>query len=157
MVVTTEGLPLSTPQLPVLLAEGLLKAAVLLRLEVLGIFDPVGKVLLGHPVLGMIMGELIVDPMAELGGALIVGILQVGRDITEAALLDLGEGPVNCADSRIRLWREAEFDYHVGKRDSCLWQANLLGCLNRGDCPLDCRHICQANVFIGDHHQSADD
>ena len=95
MVVTTEGLPLSTPQLPVLLAEGLLKAAVLLRLEVMGILDSVGKVLLGHPVLGMVMGELIVDPMTELGGALIVGILQVGRDITEAALLDLGEGPVN--------------------------------------------------------------
>ena len=70
-----QRLVLGPPELPVLAIEGLLKMAILFWMEVLGILDPVREILLSDPVLGMIVGEVIVGTVPQLGRSLVMGIL----------------------------------------------------------------------------------
>lgn len=76
---------------------------ILLRVEVLGILDPVGEILLGHPILGMVMRKVVVGTVAELAGPLVVGVLEVVGNFAEAALLNLSDGSVDCTDPGVGL------------------------------------------------------
>lgn len=96
---SVKSLCLSSPQLPVLATQCLLKVTVLFGMEILGILNSIGKVLLGNPVLGMIMRIVVISAVSQLGSPFVMGVLKVVRNITKAPLFNLGKGGIDCGDS----------------------------------------------------------
>ena len=66
---------LGRQKLAVLLGKGAFESPVLLGLVVLIVFNPVGEVLLGDPVLRVVVRVAVGDPAPQLLGPLVVGIL----------------------------------------------------------------------------------
>jgi hypothetical protein len=53
---------------------------------------------LRDPVSGVVVGKIVADTVTELGGALIMRVLDVGRNITEVAVTDRRERGINGTD-----------------------------------------------------------
>ena len=119
--------------------------------------DSLGQIGLAAVVVPVEMGVLVADPPAQLPGASVMGVLQIGRDRQVPGPSDQILCGKDRVDGGIALWGARDIGGRLGQDDLGLRHADPLAGQGAGDRQADRLRVRVANILRGADHDPAGD